>query len=85
MKRSKNTTERPAPVFLNDLLKPEEFHGENLDFAAVFIGSGAPRLTAHFRPTAPVNRLIANGRTVSGTVRPGMKRGRLWVEMSVHN
>jgi hypothetical protein len=78
MKRSKNTMIRRHVVTLfYHFLKLEEFQGEEFDFAAVFVGSGAPRLTAPFRSTAPVNKLIANGWTISKTVRLGMngKRG----------
>jgi hypothetical protein len=61
--------------------KLEEFQGEEFDFAAVFVCSGAPRLTAPFRSTAPINKLIAGGWTISKSVRLGMRRGRLWIEL----
>jgi|SRR5262245_28059282 len=78
MKRSKNTMKRSGRVFLNDL---NQVKGEEFDFAAVFVGSGAPRLTAPFRSTSPINKLIASGWAISKTARLGMRRGRLWIEL----
>jgi IS605 OrfB family transposase len=87
-KRKKPAGERKRPslrrhvvTLFYHFLKLEEFQGEESDFAAVFVGSGAPRLTAPFRSTTPINKLIADGWAISNTVRLGMRRRRLWIEL----
>jgi putative transposase len=79
--RKKPSLRRHVVTLFNHFLKLEKFQGEEFDFAAVFVGSGAPRLTAPFRSTSPINKLIANGWTISKTVRLGRRRGRLWIEL----
>jgi IS605 OrfB family transposase len=79
--RKKPSLRRHVVTLFYHFLKLEEFQGEEFDFAAVFVGSGAPRLTAPFLSTAPINKLIANGWTISKTVRLGVRRGRLWIEL----
>jgi IS605 OrfB family transposase len=79
--RKKPSLRRQVVTLFYHFLKLEEFQGEEFNFAAVFVGSGAPRLTAPFRSTAPINKLIANGWTISKTVRLGIRRGRLWIDL----
>lgn len=86
--RKKTAQERTKPQFKRHVvtlfyhfLKLEEFQGEAFDFAAVFIGSGAPRLTVPFHSTRPINKFLAQGWTLSKTVRVGLRRGRLWLEL----
>jgi IS605 OrfB family transposase len=62
-------------------LKVEEFASAGFDYAAVFVGSGAPRLTVPFKSTAPINKLLADGWTLSQTFRLGLQDGRLWLEL----
>src|SRR5215468_9952200 len=80
--RKKPSLRRHVVTLFYHFLKLEEFQGEEFDFAAVFVGSGAPRLTAPLRSTAPINKLIANGWMISKAVRLGMRRGRLWIEQN---
>ena len=79
--RKKPSLKRHVVTLFYHFLKVEKFHGEEFDYADVFVGSGAPRLTAPFRSTAPINKLIADGWTNSKTFRLGMRRGRLWIEL----
>src|SRR5215468_10289130 len=79
--RKKPSLKRHVVTLFYHFLKVEKFHGEEFDYADVFVGSGAPRLTAPFRSTAPINKLIADGWTISKTFRLGMRRGRLWIEL----
>src|SRR5215475_12841265 len=79
--RKKPSLKRHVVTLFYHFLKVEEFQGEKFDYAAIFVGSGAPRLTAPFRSTAPINKLIADGWTISKTFRLGMRRGRLWIEL----
>lgn len=59
----------------------EEFRGNGFDFAAQFIGSGAPRLTIPFKATGQINKWITAGWSMSKTIRLGMRRGRVWIEV----
>src|SRR5262245_45069460 len=79
--RKKPSLKRHVVTLFYHFLKVEIFQGEKFDYAAIFVGSGAPRLTAPFRSTAPINKLIADGWTISKTFRLGVRRGRLWIEL----
>ncbi|SRR6266508_1213599 len=79
--RKKPTLKCHVVTLFYHFLKLEGFRGEEFDFAAIFVGSGAPRLTAPFRSTAPINKFLADGWTISNTFRLGMRRGRLWIEI----
>lgn len=79
--RKKPNLRRQVVTLFYHFLKLEEFRGEEFDFAAVFVGSGAPHLTVPFRSTAPINKFLADGWTISNTFRLGMRRGRLWIEI----
>jgi putative transposase len=79
--RKKPRLRRHVVTLFYHFLKLEEFRGEEFDLAAVFVGSGAPRLTVPFRSTAPINQFVSDGWTVSNTFRLGMRRGRLWIEI----
>src|SRR5262245_27521547 len=79
--RKKPSLKRHVVTLFYHFLKLEEFQGEEFDFAAVFVGAGAPRLTAPFRSSAPINKLVADGWAISKTFRLGMRRGRLWIEL----
>jgi IS605 OrfB family transposase len=79
--RKKPRLRRHVVTLFYHFLKLEEFRGEEFDFAAVFVGSGAPRTIVPFRSTSPLNKLIAEGWTISKTFRLGMRRGRLWIEI----
>src|SRR5262245_58831850 len=79
--RARPRLQRHVVTLFYHFLKLEEFRGEEFDFAAIFVGSGAPRLTVSFRSTAPINKFLADGWTISNTFRLGMRRGRLWIEI----
>jgi putative transposase len=79
--RKKPRLRRHVVTLFYHFLKVEEFRGEEFDFAAVFVGSGAPRLTVPFRSTAPLNKFLADGWAISHTFRLGMRRRRLWIEI----
>lgn len=53
------------------------------DYVLNLIGSGAPKLTIPFNSTAHLNRLIANGFTISKTVRIGRDKQNLWLDVIV--
>src|SRR5215813_9660640 len=59
--RNKPSLKRQVVTLFYHFLMLEEFHGEEFDYADVFIGSGAPRLTAPFHSTSPIKKLIADG------------------------
>src|SRR5215475_9770469 len=79
--RKKPSLKRHVVTLFYHFLKLEEFQGEEFDYAAVFVGSGAPRLVTPFRSTAPINKRIADGWTISKTFRLGQRRRRLWIEL----
>jgi putative transposase len=79
--RKKPALRRHVVTLFYHFLRLEEFQGEEFDFAAVFVGSGAPRLAAPFRSTAPINKFLSDGWMISKTIRLGLRRGRLWIEL----
>jgi IS605 OrfB family transposase len=79
--RTKPNLKRHVVTLFYHFLKIERFEGEEFDYAAVFIGSGAPRLTAPFNSTAPINKFLSDDWMLSKTIRVGMRRGRLWIEL----
>lgn len=85
--RKKTAKERTCPklqahsvALFYHFVTIEDFEGVDFDIALRFIGSGAPRLTAPIKSTAPIDKLLNSGWERSKTIRLGLRRSRLWVE-----
>jgi putative transposase len=85
--RKKSAKERTRPklqshsvALFYHFVTIEDFEGEGFDIALRFVGSGAPRLVAPVKSTAPIDKLLASGWERGRTIRLGIRRGRIWVE-----
>ncbi|MGL5066109.1 MAG: zinc ribbon domain-containing protein [Microcoleus sp.] len=59
----------------------EPFKGKGFDWCVKLIGSGAPKLVIPIKSTAVINRRLADCWKMSKTIRMGLRKGRLWIDL----
>src|SRR5215510_13124766 len=71
---------REVATIDNSFVKIEEFKGEAFDLGLSF-GSGMPKITIPINQTAYMNRFWGHGWQTSSTIRLGMNKRGLWIEL----
>ena len=71
---------RKVATLDNRFVKIEEFKGEAFDLALRF-ASGMPKITIPINQTAHMNRLWGHGWQSGSTIRLGMNRQGVWIEL----
>jgi IS605 OrfB family transposase len=71
---------RKVATLDNRFVKIEEFKGEAFDLGLVF-ASGMPKATIPINQTRHMNRLWGHGWQTGSTIRLGMNRRGLWIEL----
>src|SRR5262244_290009 len=71
---------RKVATLDNRFVKIEEFKGEAFDLALKF-ASGTPKITIPINQTAHMNRLWGHGWRTGATIRLGMNRRGVWIEL----
>src|SRR5262245_58381511 len=71
---------RKVATLDNRFVKIEEFKGEAFDLGLIF-ASGLPKVTIPINQTAHMNRLWGHGWQVGATIRLGMDKRGLWIEL----
>ncbi|MEQ8466017.1 hypothetical protein [Coleofasciculus sp. E1-EBD-02] len=59
----------------------EPFEKKGFDWCVKLIGSGAPKLVIPLKSTSVINQRLAQGWQLSKTIRMGLKKGRLWIDL----
>src|SRR5215471_15479753 len=71
---------RKVATLDNRFVKIEEFKGEAFDLGLIF-ASGMPKVTIPINQTAHMNRYWGNGWQTGATIRLGMDKQGLWIEL----
>jgi putative transposase len=71
---------RKVATLDNRFVKIEEFKGMAFDLGLSF-ASGMPKITIPIDQTAHMNRFGGHGWQTSSTIRPGMNKRRVWIEL----
>lgn len=81
IKRDKPRLRRHVSTLFYHFATVEKFNGAGFDWCAQFKGSGAPRLIVPFKSTRLIKRRLADGWTISKTIRLGRAGRRLWIDL----
>jgi len=82
IKKNKPNLQRHVVTLFYHFVTIEQFKGNGFDWAARFIGSGAPKgLTIPFKSTKPLNEKLSDGWTIRQTIRLGLKNGKLFIDL----
>lgn len=80
-KRKPNLQSHVVTLFYH-FVSVEPFNGKGFDWAVRFLGSGAPKgLVVPFQSTKPLNEKLADGWSLRKTIRLGMRKGRLFIDL----
>jgi putative transposase len=71
---------RKVATLDNRFVKIEEFKGAGFDLGLIF-ASGMPKITIPINQTAHMNRLWGHGWQTGSTIRLGMNKRGLWIEL----
>jgi IS605 OrfB family transposase len=71
---------RKVATLDNRFVKIEEFKGEAFDLALSF-ASGLPKITIPINQTAHMNRFLGQGWHIGSTIRLGMDKRGVWIEL----
>jgi IS605 OrfB family transposase len=80
-KRKPNLQNHVVTLFYH-FVTVEPFRGNGFDWAIRFVGSGAPKgLGVPIPSTQPLNEKLADGWTLRQTIRLGLRKGKLFIDL----
>lgn len=80
-KRKPNLRHHVVTLFYH-FVNIEPFQGRGFDWCVRFTGSGSPKgLVIPFPSTKPLNEKLADGWNIRQTIRLGMRKGRLFIDL----
>jgi|GEM_PF-949936 len=81
-KKRRPRLQRHVVTLFYHFVSVEPFRGEGFDWAVRFTSSGAPKgLVVPFSSTKPLNEKLADSWSLRQTIRLGMRKGRLFIDL----